>query len=244
MDYSDLFHICEQHNYLLPEAVIPQPYIPYFPATLASWNGILLLAEAQNLGVAASDYRCHLETAHNEGRHLELWDRLNHQTFWDGENIGIGPWDDGTMKLTLAALRGVNVLDYVAVSNAVIWSACKGGATEHLIPEMITASIDFWKDTLRILKPKEVITFGPKAKHVMLKAGFSKQQIIDLPGAFMRKLNMGFRMDINRLLKAFPEVENALDAAHGRFMIKNKALAIHCACASVSHILALGKYQE
>jgi hypothetical protein len=167
---------------------------------------------------------------------------LNQQSFWDGENIGIGPWDDGTMKLTLVAVRGVDALGCAAVSNAVVWSARKGGATEHLTRGMVVASIDFWKHALRVLKPKEVITFGPRAKHVMLTAGLSTQQVVDLPGAFARKLNMGFGMDIRRLLQAFPEVANAMDAACGRFTMKNKKLAIHCACASVSRVIALSEW--
>jgi hypothetical protein len=225
-------HICESAN-----AVISEPYIPHFPDGGNEWNGILVVAEAQNLSDRFSHYRSKLEALSRSGDREELWDRLNRSLFCDGPAIGIGPWDDGTIKLSVACLRGVDSVDQVAVSNAVVWSAREGGASEHLRREMTEASTQFWIDILRVLRPREILAFGSTARRVMHHTGFPADNIVDLPGPFSRTLQISFKMNLQRLLDAFPEVGDILVPARQAFRIENEALAIHCACASISRML-------
>ncbi len=127
VDLDELFAVCERHALPGADAVVPEPYVPHFPARLSDWNGTLVVAIAQNLANASSEYREWLESLEPSDR----WNRLN----IDGkllDGIGIGPWDDGTIKLCVAALRGAEAVERVAVSNAVLWSGGDGGAVELL----------------------------------------------------------------------------------------------------------------
>lgn len=237
MDKRLLFEIAARHCFRSRHVVIPEPYVPHFPADPETWNGILVVAEAQNLSDKVAHYRSKLLDLSRNGRSEELCDRLNLPLFKDGEEIGIGPWDDGTIKLSLACIRGLEAVDRVAVSNAVVWSSSEGGSSEHLRREMVDASVRFWRGMLGVLRPKEILAFGATARNVMSRAGYPKDQLLSLPGPFGRALQIGFKMDVSRLLQGFPEVTEVLDSALGAFRIKNEQLAIHCACASVSRML-------
>jgi len=232
---DNLFRICEQHTCGIPGVVVPEPYIPHFPEPMDQWNGTLVVAEAQNLGATEAPYRMLLQKDSAAGRRERLWNRLNQGEFYrKGSGIGIGPWDDGTMKLTVAVLRGADAVHQVAVSNAVVWSASAGGATENLDKRMLKASADFWRDLLDFLRPNDILAFGSTARTVMRRTGFPPERIIELPGPFRRRLQMGFKMDTGRLLVAFPEVAAALTALRSSVCVANEALAVHCACASLS----------
>lgn len=52
---DEMIRVCQRH--VLPSgirAVVPEPYVPFFPDR---WNGVLVLAEAQNLGRRNGGYR-------------------------------------------------------------------------------------------------------------------------------------------------------------------------------------------
>jgi hypothetical protein len=237
MNLQALFGICQKNSTSQQMAVIQEPYVPHFPNHPEAWNGILVVAEAQNLSDRFAQYRSRLQKLSQSGNREALWDRLNQPLFGEGDAIGIGPWDDGTIKLTVACLRGLSTVDRVAVSNAVVWSAREGGASEHLRQELLESSVRFWDDLLGVLRPREILTFGATAKSVMRRTGFPKGRTVDLPGPFSRTLQIGFKMDASRLLQGLPEVADVLGPAREAFHIGNEHLAIHCACASISRTL-------
>lgn len=72
--------------------VFKEPYAPYIPP---GWNGHLIVAEAQNLA-GNTDYIRQLNAASADEKMRRL--------YWDAPgSLGIGPWDDGTLKLAAAA---------------------------------------------------------------------------------------------------------------------------------------------
>jgi hypothetical protein len=234
---QELFDVCERHALASGDVVVPEPYIPHLPKSPKEWNGILVLAEAQNLSSAkVRQYRESLEALHKAGDYEALHDRLNGDLHESSglQGVGIGPWDDGTIKLAVAVLRGVETIDQLAVSNAVLWSSKTNAAREKIARQSKTASVQFWRDLLPILQPTEVWAFGGTAREVMRRAGVPSIRLLGLPGPFVRRLRMGFIFDTDRLLSAFPEVARALDALKERgVIIHDEALAVHCACACV-----------
>ena len=232
---DELFAVCRRHAYEGGDVVVPEPYVPHFPKK-SRWNGVLVLAIAQNLSDSSRDYRKWLQALEQRDR----WNRLNLDTSpLDG--IGIGPWDDGTMKLSVAALLGVAAIDRVAVSNAIVWSGRKTGSSKHLSSQVEEASVSFWADLLDALQPNRVLAFSRRAatvmEKVMKKAGVEESELISLPAPFSRNYSFSFKMDTDRLLTAFPEVASALRDTKKHTTIENEPLAIHCACASVSKML-------
>jgi hypothetical protein len=234
---EQLFEVCGRTSCVASSAVVAEPYIPHFPGGPRGWNGTLVVAEAQNLSDRYREYRQALQELSRRGEQHTLWDRLNQPLFSEGHAIGIGPWDDGTIKFTVACLRGLDSVERIAVSNAVVWSASEGGASEHLRHERVEASVGFWKDLLQVLCPKEILAFGATAANVMRRTGYPTSQILALPGPFGRTLQIGFKMDTGRLFEGFPEVAEKLEPAREAFSIENELLAIHCACASISRML-------
>ena len=113
----ELLAVCREFAKAPPEgAVFREPYVPYISD---SWNGVLTLAEAQNL--AGEEYRTRLEQLGPDGR----FERLQHG---DGKGgLGIEPWDNGLLKVGLMAAHPELDVEEVAVSNAVPWSWVKDG---------------------------------------------------------------------------------------------------------------------
>lgn len=201
------------------------------------WDGVLVVAIAQNLSDTYAQYRTILEQLHSSEQFVTVWDRLNQNLLpVDGE-IGIGPWDDGTMKLAVASVLGADEPQKVAVSNAIPWSPKAGSGSELLDDDMKAAAIRFSSDILTNLRPTKVLALGAKARDVMKPTANGRMPVIDMPGPFIRLYNQGYKMKPERLLQAFPEVARALSALRGRIRIANEDMAIHCACASVSRIL-------
>ena len=84
--------VCQKHT--LPEevdVVIREPYLPYVPE---NWNGLLVLAEAQNLSKTNEEYVSELRGMSSD----DLYFRLS-----DPADLGIMPWDDGSLKLAVEA---------------------------------------------------------------------------------------------------------------------------------------------
>ena len=82
MDAEHLVRIClEAALEPRPDLVLSEPYVPYVPA---DWNGILVLAEAQNLSRGNQEYAARLRGLPPRERVLRLVQER-------GAGIGIGP---------------------------------------------------------------------------------------------------------------------------------------------------------
>ena len=158
-----LSDICRQH--VLPLAydarpcrvVVPQPYFPFVPK---NWNGVLVLAEAQNLS-KGNPYVEWLESATDN----ERISRLGR----DGR-IAIQPWEDGSLKLAVEAALEIEAAR-TAVSNAVPWSLIdEKGNNKNPTPDLINRSKVFWSDLFKALKPKHIVTAGAIARQVITGA--------------------------------------------------------------------------
>jgi hypothetical protein len=103
-----LAEICRRHR--LPDrscgATMEEPYVPCIPGV---WNGVLVLGEAQNHGTKSAAYLEGLRAMGSERRIHRLRDLSSEERtrwFGDREDIGVQPWDDGSLKLAVeAALR-------------------------------------------------------------------------------------------------------------------------------------------
>ncbi|MCK5879150.1 MAG: hypothetical protein KAH24_05200 [Holophagae bacterium] len=151
-----LIPICEK--YTLPEdfpVVIGEPYAPFMPE---NWNGYLVLSESQNLSRTKSEYVTRLRSSEPEQRFFRLS---------DPDNVGIQPWDDGSLKLAVQSAFGIQANE-TAVSNSVVWSQVTSeGNNANPSKELIELSSSFWSEILMLLKPECIITSGKVASDVI-----------------------------------------------------------------------------
>lgn len=137
MNLARFIKVCERHN--LPDrfrSVIPEPYAPFIPR---NWNGILILAEAQNLSKRSQEYRNKLQ-----------------------------PWDNGALKLAALAMFPKESLEGFGVSNAVPWSIVKDNdSNKNPTDSLERRARGFWLEVLPILKPKKIICAGRVASRVI-----------------------------------------------------------------------------
>lgn len=144
-------------------ATLREPYIPHIPK---NWNGILVLAEAQNHAGANAEYLKRLESLTARQRYERL--------YLDGDRVGIQPWDDGTLKFAIEAAFRISAPE-TAVSNAILWSLRKSElANARPSRELGKASALVWKELLAILKPSHIIAAEAEARDVLeiaLKGG-------------------------------------------------------------------------
>jgi hypothetical protein len=163
-----LLKVCKNHCYRNAENVIvPEPYWPYVPE---NWNGILVLAESQSS--VCPEYWEWVKKEPTEERMQRLGKNPK-----EPKEIGIGPWDDRTIKLALQAIfEGANPklkLEEVAVSNAVPWT--RKGTGKNLNPDeqMQAKAAEFWKAIFDVWQPdiKALVILGNIAKRVMASAG-------------------------------------------------------------------------
>ncbi|MCG9730077.1 hypothetical protein L1D44_09465 [Shewanella sp. Isolate13] len=180
--------------------VISEPYIPYVPE---NWNGILVLAESQNLSVSNSDYVQSLSSMSADDRIQRLG--------YSSEFVGVYPWDDGSIKLAVEAALSVSA-SQVAVSNAVLWSQ-RGGNEQNVNPDLDLQSLSskIWSELLSILNPKVVVCCGKIAQSVVSKSGWEGEKILfRLPAktAMSRVSGMFTEED---LFDRFPEVKKVAD---------------------------------
>ena len=201
-----LLDICRKYRDDAPAGVVfDEPYLPYVPS---QWNGILVLAEAQNLSMPdKNEYVKRLRKMSSEGRMKRLPDS-------EGKYIGVNPWDDGHAKLALKAMIPNLELKRVAVSNAVPWS-CVGDDGENKNPneEMRKKASAFWRELFDRWEPelKKIIALGKVTRKVMSDAGM-KDSVFALrlpsPMALRRLQNLFDRED---LLARFPEARRAIE---------------------------------
>lgn len=202
--------------------------MPYVPP---NWNGLLVLAEAQNLSERNGDYVERLGALDSQG----LMTRL-----CAGPTIGVAPWDDGSLKLALESAFGADC-GQTAVSNAVPWSRRQDdGSNANPSPEMIGWAVEFWKDLLPLLRPRHIITAGKIAQTVITladpSAGYCRTSLrLPSPQAMSRVSGM-FRKD--DLLSRYPEVRRIVDQHPEWGSSLNK---VFYACHAVSRGNAVGE---
>lgn len=155
---NELLEICRRHTLPRPhDVVVPQPYVPFIPK---NWNGVLVLAEAQNLSKGSPDVEW-LKSATADERIFRLGR--------DG-HIAIQPWEDGSLKLAVEAALGIRAAQ-TAVSNAVPWSLVdEKGNNKNPTPELIKRSKSLWSELLHALKPEHIVTAGAIARRVITGA--------------------------------------------------------------------------
>lgn len=219
---TELIETCEKH--VLPsnaDVVLREPYIPYLPE---GWNGILVLAEAQNLSNKHRDYVDRL-------RRLPATQRM--QRLGRSEDIGIQPWDDGSLKLAIEAAFSVSAQS-TGCSNAVPWSRVDpSGRNESPSDEHVACSVAFWRELLPLITPDHIVTCGKKAHKVIEQVdGDWNHTRLVLPSAQMlNRVSKLFPAD--NLLSHFPEVQHVAQA-HPEWLDgyrKNKVFfACHAVC--------------
>ena len=202
---KDLLRLCNKCDTyaIAPKVVIEEAYIPYIPR---NWNQILMLAENQNLSASNEEYVDKL-------RKLDSNDRMRRLGLF-GNEIGVYPWDDGSLKLAIEAAFGVEAKE-TAVSNAVLWSQRKPdnpNKDAHPDSNLQRLSSDLWRDFLNILNPKLVICSGKIAYEVIRKAGWNEKKIKKLWLASQRVISpVSWVYDEDDLLRRYPEIKKVLN---------------------------------
>ena len=204
--------------------MIREAYIPYLPK---DWNGVLVLAESQNLSNKNEDYVKWLQSLTSIKRMTRLKRYKN--------DVGIYPWDDGSLKLALESALKIKAC-HTAVSNAVLWSQRSNtGANINPSNSLMSFSARIWKEFLAILQPKTVITAGKKAEHVIKESCWSGQHIkLRLPAkTAMSRVSGMFKAE--DLLTRYPEVKQAV-VKNPVWVNEYKENKIFFACHAVSII--------
>ena len=223
---QDLLALCKNYKKsdIVTKIVIEEPYIPYIPP---NWNRILVLAESQNLSLSSEEYVKALRKLDSEDRMKRLG--LNGLC----RGIGVGPWDDGSLKLAIEAALGVSEKE-TAVSNAVLWSQRDSKRNATPDEDLKKLSSTLWREMLDILKPKLVICSGNTAYTVIKKAGWSENKIkrLRLPSPMAMNRVSGM-FDEDDLLRRYPEVKKAL-GIHPEWGKQNRKNKVFFACHAVS----------
>lgn len=224
--HEALHRICERH--ILPEslgAVFAETYYPHLPE---KWNGILVLAEAQNLADSKSAYVRYLAA-------LSPDDRIRRLNLGDGQ--GVMPWRDGSLPLGLAALLPDEPMEAYAVSNAVPWSLQEApGRNANPNKALIEKARLFWTEIFPELKPQLVVASGAIARDVVATTFDGPVLHIRLPSpnAMARVASL---FDPDDLLRRYPEVAQALD----RLPWIKELSYLHNKIFFACHVLSVGK---
>lgn len=187
------------------DVVVDIPYIPYIPD---NWNGVLVVAEAQNLNIGAyAD--CSVER-----KICRLYpDYDNTQSYAvDGPFpiLDVKPWEDGSIPLALKA--ALNLDPYkTAVCNACFWSRREGNANANPNKEMQDQSRELWKEMWCALEPhiEFVVTCGTIAASVFDFVGGKRKKLRSPSPNAMSRVSGMFRKD--DLLERYPEVKTAYE---------------------------------
>ena len=229
-DNKEYISICREFSDNAPaEVIIQEPYLPYIPE---KWNGVLVLAEAQNLSKKADQYINKLKNSTSEDRIKRL--------YLHDDGLGIQPWDDGTLKLALKAMvRDIDIRE-VAVSNSVPWS-CVNEKRNNKNPtsEMTQKANEFWKALFDLWNPdiKLIVVLGNIADQVI--KGTTRAEVFRLrlpsPNYIQRISGMFSDKD---LLARHPEVGEAKEYLEKEYpKIMPKPWQVFYAC----HAVSLGK---
>lgn len=222
---DELLSVCARHTRGGDDGiVIAEAYLPYLPP---DWNGMLVLAEAQNLSRGHRKYVDELRALDARGRMTRLR---------GGSSVGVAPWDDGSLKLAVASAFGADC-SQIAVSNAVPWSRRKDdGSNANPSAEMTAWAAAFWKDLLPLVRPERIITAGKVAQDVITQADPSAEYDrtslrLPSPQAMSRVSGMFRKED---LLARYPEVRRV---ANDHPEWKPSLNKVFYACHAVSRAL-------
>lgn len=223
---DDLVAVCRNH--ILPDsanAVVKEPYIPFIPD---HWNGVLVLAESQNLSTGFKEYVDELESVSSDARIRRLCN--------PGSDLGIQPWDDGSLKIAVEAGLGLKAGE-TAASNAVLWSQREeSGSNANPDTDLQAESSALWVKMLHVLKPRLVVCSGNIADDVIAASAWTGHKIkLRLPSRVaMGRVSGMFSED--DLLRRYPEVARAIED-HPEWMeggfTRNK---VFFACHAVSSL--------
>lgn len=219
-----LLEICRRHCLRNSRVVVGEPYIPFLPD---KWNGILVLAEAQNMSTKNQDYVDRVKAMKRD----ERFQRLG-RVEWEG--IGIQPWDDGSLPLAVASVFPELAVKQFGVSNAVVWSQrTEEGANKNPSDDLVRRSVRFWSDILAVLKPEQVVTAGKIARGVIEQAWQGSHLALRSPSPRYLSPLVGL-FDNEDLFRRFPEVSDALDRQPELLDGHYRANKIFFACHAVS----------
>ena len=222
VDKKKLIEISKKYKLEEDIAVISEPYIPYIPE---NWNGVLVLAESQNLSKNNQGYVEKLKKLSSDKRIVRLYENEN--------NIGVYPWDDGSLKLAIESALKIKAKE-TAVSNAVLWSQRSDtGANKNPGDKIKKRSIKIWDEFLKILDPKLIIVAGKVASNIINKTNWQGKKIaLRLPSKNAMSRISGM-FNSNDLLERFPEVREI--AEKNENWIKNyRSNKVFYACHAVS----------
>jgi len=244
-----LLEICRKYTSDAPENVMfPEPYLPYKPK---KWNGILVLAESQVIKSTDDEsYGGKLKKLSSVERMARLGEK---ELQYKEGDIGIGPWDNGTIKLALQAIfKGTELgleLENVAVSNAVPWTKRTNGSNKNPDEQMQAKAANFWKDIFDMWKPdiNVLVVLGNIAEKVMRRAGISEKYAKNWVKLRLPSKNSIFRImntfSHKDLLCRYGEVQKALSIlGMKKDNEKLYKMKVFFACHAVS--LGLGKFKE
>lgn len=217
---QELIEVCKRHLYPAPNhVVIPEPYIPYIPD---SWNGILVLAESQNLSDTNAKYREQLYTIRLDGTD-KIYRRLE---LGAPNNLGVKPWDDdGYIKFALTVMYPNIRLEDTAVSNSIPWSRCVNGRNVNPSTPMEKHSFAFWKEIFEKWQPfwanrnsfPKIITIGSVSRRVMDNIEM-KDRYLELVFPSPRVMNSVFSMfDSHNIKKMFPDLYERVELLYYEF---------------------------
>ncbi len=201
IDQDKLVDICRRYTVPIDTpVVIFEPYVPFIPE---NWNKCLVLAESQNLSNTNAKYVIYLKGF----AHKEKYFRLN-----DSENLGIQPWDDGSLKLAVQSAFHINATE-TAVSNSVVWSQVTStGNNISPSKHLINLSSTFWSEILSEIKPDHIITSGNIAHEVIgsIEQGPWQHTRLRLPSPNAMSRVSGMFPE-NDLLSRYQEVEETVN---------------------------------
>ena len=219
MDKNRIIRICAEYQLEQKyDVVIREAYIPYIPP---KWNGCLVLGEAQNL---SSTYYKYVESLKRMTKQEQIT-RLK-----DPSNLGIKPWDEGSLKIAIKAAMDINP-NNTAVSNGVLWSQTDG-ATRNKNPKnsLKKHSQILWETILTELNPVGIIACGAVAQDVIKKTSWAKtHSLIELkhPGAMRYVKKTKSTKD---LLEEFPKVRETIQNNQNWFQENKRKAIINYAC--------------
>lgn len=205
---NELTSICKNYNCNEDNVVIPEAYIPFIPE---NWNGILVLAESQNLSKYNSSTVLDLKNISSQERIERLYQ-------YEGK-LRIEPWDDGTLKIAVESALGVKANE-TAVSNAVLWSQISSkGTNVNPSGNINELSAELWKQFVEIIKPDKIITVGKIAKGVISNIQWENKeeakwtmQTFNLRSPSKMYLSrMSGMFNSDDLLRRYPEVRKVIE---------------------------------
>ncbi|SHL46412.1 hypothetical protein SAMN05720764_11480 [Fibrobacter sp. UWH5] len=228
---KELAAICANELYSgLTDVVVPEPYIPYIPE---NWNGVLVVAEAQN--ITEKSYSNYSKNQKIVRLYPNKDLSQNYEVSGPFPELDVKPWEDGTIPLALKAALDLNPWE-CAVGNACFWSRRCGNANENPNDEMKNQSKDLWLKMWPLLGEHitKVVCCGKIAWSIMDFVGDGKK--LELKHSSRRILNpISDMLSEEDLFKFYPAVKKAYDElGFDKSNLSYKRNAVFYACHAVS----------